>query len=167
MQKLAAVEEAKALMTVGKDWSILKWLAEKRHVRRVADAGTAALDEAERQMKSTWSAELKNAYAECAAPASIDDDPFAAAEYEFSKQRAGVIPAPIRAAARRVKDADDRAYRARMTAEKTFDDAEHRLSGSIARRGAEQAIEAYDLRYEAIAEAQKAGAAVHENEQVR
>ena len=43
-----------------------------------------------------------------------------------------------------------------MTAERTFDEAERRLSASLARRGAEEAIAAYDVRYAAIAEAEAA-----------
>jgi len=156
MEKLAQVEEAKALLTVAKAWSILKWLAEKKRVRHVADTGTAALDQAEQKVKSTWSEALKNAYAELCAPSGADDDPFAAAEYEFIKQQTGAISEAIKATARRVKDADDVAYRARMTAERTFDDAERRLSASLARKGAEQAIAAYDLRYRAIEEAEAA-----------
>jgi len=156
MEKLKPVEEAKALLTVAKDWSILKWLAEKKRVRHVADTGTAALDQAEQKVKITWNEELRNAYAELCAPSAADDDPFAAAEYEFIKQQTGAIAEAIKAAARRVKDADDQAYSARMTAEKTFDDAERRLSASLARKGAEQAIDAYELRYRAIEEAEAA-----------
>ena len=156
MEKLTPVEDAKALMTVAKDWSILKWLAEKKRVRHVADTGTAALDQAEQRVKSTWNEALKNAYAELCAPSATDDDPFAAAEYEFIKQQTGTISEEIKAVVRRVKDADDEAYRARMTAERTFDDAERRLSAGLARKGAEQAIGAYDLRYRAIEEAEAA-----------
>jgi hypothetical protein len=156
MEKLAPVEEAKELLSVAKHWPILKWLAEKKRVRNVADTGTAALDQAEQKVKGTWSETLKIAYAELCAPSEADDDPFAAAELQFVKQHTGTIDEVIKAAARRVKDADDKAYRARMTAERTFDDAERRLSAGLARKGAEQAIEAYDLRYRAIEEAEAA-----------
>ncbi len=154
MEKLVAVEEAKALLSVAKDWSILKWLAEKKRVRRVADEGTAALDQAEQKVKATWSEALRKAYADLSAPSADDDDPFAAAEQEFVKQHSAEIPEHIREAVLRVKEADDVAYRARMTAERTFDDAERHLSASMARKGAEQAIAAYDVRYKAIAEAE-------------
>jgi hypothetical protein len=46
-----------------------------------------------------------------------------------------------------------------MTAEETFDRAERRLSVSMARQGAEQACQAYELRYAAIQEAEEAQAA--------
>ncbi len=154
MHQLRAVEEAKAVLTEGQGWSIWRWLAEKRRVRAMADRGTAALDELERQVKSTWSDELKNAYAMLSAP--LDDDPFAAAEIEFAAQESHGIAEPIRSAARRTKEADDAAYRARMTAEATFERAESRLSTALAKQGAREAIEAYALRYRAIAEAEAA-----------
>jgi hypothetical protein len=154
MEKLVAVEEAKALLSVAKDWSILKWLAEKKRVRRVADLGTAALDQAEQKVKAAWSESLRKAYADMSAASAEDDDPFAAAEQEFAKQHASEIPEHVRVAILRVKEADDIAYQARMTAERTFDDAERHLSASMARKGAEQAIAAYDVRYKAIAEAE-------------
>jgi hypothetical protein len=159
MKKLSEVEEAKALLTEGQDWSIWRWLTEKRKVRAVADRGTAALDELEKQVKAGWSEELKNSYAELAVPEAVDDDPFAAAERQFMQQQARPIPESVKAVARRVKEADDEAYRARMTAEATFDQAERRLSSSLAKRGAQEAIEAYALRYKAIREAKAARAA--------
>ena len=156
MQRLAAVEEAKVLFTIAKDWSILKWLTEKKRVRAIADKATAALDERKRQVKLTWSESLRNAYAELTAPTDDSADPFAAAELEFLRHQSGSIPEVVRQTARRVKDADDAAEKARLTAEKTFDDAERRLSASLARRGAEEAIQSYELRYKAIAEAEAA-----------
>jgi hypothetical protein len=155
MDRLKAVEDAKALLEQGKEWSIVKWLTEKRHVRRVADEGTAALDRAERDVKSTWTEDLRSAYAALTAP-SLDDDPFAAAEWEFAQQQAQNLPPEIVEVARRVKAADDIATQARLTAEKTFDEAERRLSARLARLGAEQAIEAYEIRYKAIETAEQA-----------
>jgi hypothetical protein len=154
MQKLQAVEEAKTLLAGAMDWSILRWLAEKKRVRTIADKGTAALDEEERRVKSTWSEELRNAYAELTPPP--DDDPYAAAEFEFLRQQAATLSEEIRTIARRVKDADDIATEARLRAERTFDEAERKLSASLARRGAEEAIAAYDVRYKAIEEAEAA-----------
>ena len=55
-----------------------------------------------------------------------------------------------------MKDADDRATEARLTAEKTFAEAEHKMNSSIARRGTEEALASYVLREEAIAAAQDA-----------
>jgi hypothetical protein len=155
MEKLPAVEEARALFIEGKAWSVVRWLSEKRRAREAADKATAALDAFEQQVKARWSDELKNAYAELTTPAE-EDDPFAAAESEFLKQHAQNIPERIRALARRVKQADDEAYRARMAAEETFQQAERRLSVSLTKRGAEEAIKSYDLQYKAIDEAEAA-----------
>lgn len=159
METLIAVEEARALLRLAKEWSIWRWLAEKSRVRTVADKGTAALDELEKQVKAGWGESLRTAYAELADAASVEDDPFGAAEREFLQQQAQAIAESTKALARRVKEADDVAYRARMTAEQTFDLAERRLSAVLARRGADEALAAYELRYAAIAEAQAALAA--------
>jgi hypothetical protein len=43
MRKLAEVDEAKALMTEGLNWSVMKWLREKKRVRRTADKANDAL----------------------------------------------------------------------------------------------------------------------------
>lgn len=154
MKKLDRVEEAKTLLANAVDWSILRWLAEKRRVRGIADRGTEALDAEERRVKAAWPEDLTNAYASLCPPS--DDDPYAAAEHEFVLQQAQQIPEAVRDAAARVKEADDIAYRARMAAEQMFDDAERRMSAALARRGAELAIEAYDVRYLAIAAAEEA-----------
>lgn len=154
MKTLDSVEEAKAVLTGAMGWSILHWLAEKRRVRAIADRGTAALDAEERRIKSTWPEHLTVAYAALSPPP--DDDPYAAAEAEFARQQAQDIPDAVRAVVTRVKEADDAATRARLDAEETFDAAERKMSASMARRGAELAIEAYELRYQALAEAEKA-----------
>jgi choline dehydrogenase-like flavoprotein len=61
MRKLEAVEEARAIMTQGKEWGVFKWLMEKRKVRGIADRATAALNDAEDKVKATWSDDLKRA----------------------------------------------------------------------------------------------------------
>jgi len=58
------------------------------------------------------------------------------------------------AAVREVKKADDAAYEARIAAEATFDEAERRMSASMAREGAQQAIDAYSLHEHAIRKAE-------------
>jgi len=121
--------------TEAQDWSIWRWLMEKSRVRNAADKGTAALDELEKNVKAGWPKELKAAYK----AASRD-----------SEDHLAIL-------ARRVKDADDRAYRARMDAEETFDEAERRLSAGLAREGARKAILAYELREKAIRRAEAAG----------
>jgi hypothetical protein len=48
--------------------------------------------------------------------------------------------ANLKAFASRLKPEDDDAFQARMSAEATFDEAERRMSVSLARQGCEQAI---------------------------
>lgn len=156
MQKLTEVEEARALLTEAREWSIWRWLSEKKKVRHTADRGTSALEALEKKVKSGWSAELKKAYAALDAPPDDDDDPWAEAEFEAMKSQAGDVDPKIHEAAQRVKEADDIAYRARMQAEQTFEDAERKLSAALARQGADQALKAYDVREEAIRAAEAA-----------
>jgi len=136
MHKLAEVEEAKTLMTEAKDWSVWHWLTEKRRVRAAADAATAALDKAEKKVKATWPDELRKLYRKMGARVPVD----------------GVDP--LHHAVAGVKKADEEAYDARMKAEATFDEAERRLSASMAREGAQQAIDAYCLHEHAIRKAE-------------
>jgi hypothetical protein len=154
MEKLVAVEEARELFSRAREWSVVRWLAEKRRVRGIADRAVAAFDEAERHVKSGWSEDLKNAYAELTPPA--DDDPFAVSEWEFIRQQANGIPESVKALAKRVKQFDDIAYEARMKAERTFEEAERKLSASLSRRGADEAIQSYEVRYQAIEAAEAA-----------
>ncbi|HYL11727.1 MAG TPA: hypothetical protein VEV41_01740, partial [Terriglobales bacterium] len=67
MRKLVAVEDARAVMMEGMDWSAWKWLLERQRVREIADRATAALDDADKKVKSAWSADLKMAYSELVA----------------------------------------------------------------------------------------------------
>ncbi|HBY58917.1 MAG TPA: hypothetical protein DEH78_03790 [Solibacterales bacterium] len=154
MDRIEAVENAKAVLSGAVEWSIMKWLTEKKRVRTAADSGTAALDEAELAVKAEWPEELNNAYAELVPPEP--GDPFAESEYEYVKQMAAGLPEEIKALARQVKEADDAATAARELAEQIFSDAESKMSASLARQGAEKALEAYELRYIAIAAAKAA-----------
>ncbi len=156
MQKLAAVEEARRVMNEGKEWGIFHWLLEKRRVRAIADAGTAALDDLEKNVKARWSDDLRKAYRELDALAAVDHNPRLKRQYDKARDEAREIDPAMKQAAARVREADDIAYQARMDAEALFEEAERRLSGSIARRGAEKALEAYDLREKAIRKAEAA-----------
>ncbi len=62
MQKLIEVEEAKAIMTEGIDWSVLKWLREKKTVRKMADRANATLDATILKLKAGWDKNLQAAY---------------------------------------------------------------------------------------------------------
>jgi hypothetical protein len=137
MQKLAAVEEAKRLMTEAKGWSLWQWLTEKRRVRAAADAATAALDKAEKKVKADWPDDLKKLYRLMGAHVSVDRGSEA-----------------LQHVAAQLKKAHDEAYNARMDVEATFDEAERRMSASMAREGAQKAIDSYGLQERAIRKAE-------------
>jgi hypothetical protein len=133
MQKLSAVEDAKALMREATEWSMWGWLTGKPRLRSTADAAWEALEGLERKVKSGWSDELKKAY----------------------RGRDGRgLDAELEVAVRRMKQADEAWRTARDTAELTFDEAEQRVSTSLAREGAQQAIEAWELTERAIRRAE-------------
>ena len=147
MRKLAEVEEAKALMTEAMDWSVFTWLWQKSRVRESADRANAALDELNKKVKARWTGDLKaacNGFHKHAAagtndhrtPADPDPPPAIAPEtLTFLDE---------------VKRADQKAHRARMDAEKTFDEAEKLLSTSLAVEGCRKAIRSWELHEAAI-----------------
>ena len=145
MRKLAAVEEARALMQEAMDWGLWRWLLEKAHVREVADRATAALDQADRRAKANWSDELKQAYQDLVR----HHKPSPSTTKPHSPARLAISPA-VRLAAKHIQQADDEAERARLDAEDTFDEAERRMSTDLAREGAGKALHTYDLREAAI-----------------
>lgn len=156
MRKLIEVEEARRILTEGKEWSIWRWLFEKSKVRTTADAGTAAHTELEKEVKAGWSDDLKKAYRELEAQAAAEKNPRSRQKYEKAKEDAKHIDPAVKLAAQKVKDADDKYCAARDDAEATFDLAERRLSGDLARQAAEKALAAYDLRDKAIRRAEAA-----------
>jgi len=134
MRKLTEVEEAKALMTEALDWSVMKWLKEKKRVRKTADRANDALDQLSKETKLMWADDLRTTYCDLGRnvkPANKPDD-------EMLKSLA------------QVKHADDEAFRARMDAENTFDQAERQLSTSMAREGCRKAIYSWELHEKAI-----------------
>jgi len=137
MQKLQAVEEAKALMNQAKDWPVWRWLLEKRRVRAVADRATEALADREKKVKAAWPEDLRKAVN--GRPRSLDPD--------------------LKLALQKVREADELAESARLDAEATFDEAERRLSTSMAREGAEKAITSWGLKEKAIRKAEAVGRA--------
>ncbi len=147
MRKIPEVEYAKALMTEAQDWSLWRWLLEKREVRRAADEANAALAAAEKKVKTAWNEDLKKAYAELAAQDS------------GKRRRDGrnhVDPEALESV-KRIKEADEEAERVRLDAEATFDEADRRLNTSLARDGTFKAVEAWVLREKAIRKAEAAG----------
>ena len=144
MKKIAAVEEARAVMTEAADWGLWKWLLEKTRVQEVADRATAALINADRRAKAGWSNELKQLYA------SFED------RQKANGAADGIAPA-LRIRARKIKEAYDKGQRARVHAENLFKEAERKMSTEMAREGARKALESYDLREQAIRKAEAAG----------
>jgi hypothetical protein len=131
MQQRIEVEEAKAIMTEGIDWSVLKWLREKKTVRKMADRANATLDASILKLKAGWDKNLQSAYEQLCAPS---------AKGEMSK-----VPPELLVQAKKLKRAEDEARQARDDAENTFDEAEKRLSTTMAREGARKAIRSWEL----------------------
>jgi hypothetical protein len=138
MLSLKEVAEARALMSAGMEWSVMKWLTEKKHVRRVADKANETLDRVEQELHESWDPELKAAY-----------------EHASGNKVDGPTPsATLLHLAKGIKETHDAAIRTRMDAEETFDKAEKRLSTRMAREGCEKAIAGWDLHELAIRKAE-------------
>lgn len=134
MARIKEVEDARSLFTEAQDWSVMKWLTEKKHVRKVADSANAALDRVEEDTHGGWTAELKAAYA-----------------------GNGKASTEVERLAKTLREAHEAAIKARMDAEETFEKAEKRMSTSLAREGCNKAIAGWDLHEEAIRKAEVAG----------
>lgn len=139
MEKLLEVETARALMTEAMTWSVMRWLREKKRVRKTADQANAALDQLSEATRQAWPDRIKTIYEALVAQKRPP--------LPVSNQEAMLI-------AKKLKESDDEAYRARMDAEETFDKAEKQLSTSLAREGCRKAIQSWDLHEKAIRKAQ-------------
>jgi len=139
MRKLPEVEEAKALMSEALEWSVMKWLKEKKRVRKVADHANQALDQLSKETKLLWPHELRAAYSALAENTAQGKPP----DERILKS---VQP---------VKQADEEAFRAHLEAEGTFDEAERQLSTSMAREGCRKAIYSWELHEKAIRMAER------------
>jgi len=148
MEKIAAVETAKALMTGAVAWSVLKWLREKKTVRKTADQANATLDRLNQEVKDRWPDGVKTAYD------SLSVQRGNGAARNHHEPTSAVIDQQALLAAKKVKEADDQAYRARMDAEETFDEAEKKLSTALAREGCRKAIHSWELHEKAIRKAE-------------
>ena len=133
MEKLTEVEGARELMTEAIDWSVMKWLSEKRRVRKNADKANEILNLAESRTQAKWSPTFRSVY-----------------------EKSGDASPEIKQLANRIRREHDAANKLRMEAEKTFDTAEKRLSTAMAREGCRQAIEGWDHHLEAIRLAESA-----------
>jgi hypothetical protein len=134
MRSLPEVEEAKALLTEAVEWTVMKWLKEKKRVRKAADRANEALDQMSKETKLLWPDNLRAAYQALAQKSDARQQP----QLEF--------PTSVK----QIKKADDDAFRARMDAENTFDEAERQLSTSMARDGCRKAIYSWELHEKAI-----------------
>jgi IS30 family transposase len=143
------VETAKQLMNDAMRWSVVTWLREKKRVRKAADQANAALDRLSEELRQRWPDNIRAAYhALDANGANSNPKAHSGKKMDANHSREFVI-------ARQLKDADEKAYHARMAAEKTFDDAEKRLSTSLAREGSQKAILSWELHERAIRDSEK------------
>ena len=149
MEKLPEVETAKALMTEAMIWSVMKWLREKKRVRKTADQANAALDQLSVVTRQRWPDRVRAAY-----DALVIQATGAATTPEQQKLPPAVIDPEATLIARKIKETDDEAYRARMDAEEAFDEAERQLSTRLAREGCKKAIHSWDLHEKAIRKAE-------------
>lgn len=155
MLNLPEVEKAKAIMMEGLNWSVLRWLTEKKTVRKAADLANDALDAFEKEVKASWSDELKAAYDELP-QAWVGKDPL----LTQPKGKGISIHPETRLLAKAIHQLDEEAYRAHMDAEDMFDRAEKRLSTSMARDGSRKAVISWEVHEKAIIKAQSVVQAV-------
>lgn len=149
MENIPAVETAKALMTEAVGWSVMKWLREKKTVRKAADQANAALDRLNQTVKNRWPSHVTAAYA-----ALLNDTNGNKKPHSRLESNSSVINVQAMQSAKKVKDADEEANRARIDAEETFDVAEKQLSTALAREGCRKAILSWELREKAIRKAE-------------
>ena len=153
MKKLEAVEDARAIMTLGMEWGVFKWLLEKPKVRKIADRATDALNEAEDKVKATWSDDLKRAYNFLV---TQNGEAGKGKRGAKSKDDSDSFDPELLAIAKRVMEADEETETMRLDAEDTFAEGERKLSVSMARDGARKALATYDLHESAIRKAEAA-----------
>ena len=152
MLNIEEVENAKALMTEAVNWSVMRWLREKKRVRNTSDIANDKLDAVDREVKASWSDELKAAYAELPKIGM----PAEQGIQQNSNGKKSTIDPELMRLAKALKQADEEAYRAHLLAEDTFERAEVRLSTSMAREGSRQAITSWELKEKAIIKSQAA-----------
>jgi len=159
MRKLIEVQAAKELMSEAIDWGMFKWLFEKSRVRETADRANDALDRLERSVKAQWSEQLKEATRELTAK-RVE----AARRSQEGRQSPQIVEPELKLLVEKVKEAHEAARRARMDAEKTFDEAEKQMSPDLAREGCRKAIHSWELHEKAIRKAEAIAEANPEEE---
>jgi hypothetical protein len=150
MEKLPAVETAKELMTEAVAWSVMKWLREKKSVRKAADQANAALDQLNQAVKDRWPDHIRTAYAAVLVHKLGGN----IKSHERNASCSAAIDSQSLLDAQKVKEADDEAKSARLEAEQTFDIAEKQLSTALAREGCRKAIRSWEMHEKAIRKAE-------------
>lgn len=112
-----------------RDWGVWQWLSRKRQARQTADAAWVALEACEHKVIAGWSEPLRKAWR------------------SNSTSRGG---SELHRAIQRLKQADEEANNARLAAEAQFDEADRRMSTSMAREGSQMAIDAWTMREKLI-----------------
>jgi hypothetical protein len=148
VDKIPVVESAKELMTDAVAWSVMKWLREKKTVRKMADEANAALDQMNQAVKDRWPEDVKNAYQALGSQARANGRKRPQANSASADPRAVLNVT-------KVWQADEEAQRARVDAEETFDIAEKQLSTALAREGCRKAIASWELHETAIRKAEQ------------
>lgn len=131
-------------------WSVMKWLREKKNVRRTADDANAVLDKLNREVKKRWPDSVKSSYETLVAQSAASKH----GTRDHPKTSPSATESEASLLAKKIKDANDEAYRARAIAEAAFDEAETQLSTRLAREGCLKAIQAWDMLEEAIRQAE-------------
>jgi hypothetical protein len=148
MDRIPDVEKAKALMAEAVTWSVIKWLREKKSVRKMADQANAALDQLNEAVQERWPDDVRAAYESLVETAS-------ARTKRPANGGSPIVPnSQVILRAKKARDANDEAHHARMDAEQTFDLAEKQLSTALAREGCRKAILSWELHERAIRKAE-------------
>jgi len=129
------------LFNEAKDWSVWRWLMEKRRARTTADAAWEALDACEEKVKAGWNEEWQQAYRELSNG------------HSKSRRLANLDP-ELKEALERLHVADEEARQAHEAAEAQFDEADRRMSSTMACEGAQMALDAWELREKFIRRAE-------------
>src|SRR5258708_13096110 len=119
MHKLTPVEDAKTLFNEAKDWSVWRWLIEKKKARTTADAAWQALEACEEKVKAGWREEWLQAYG-----------------HPKSRRHAELDP-EVKEALERLYQDDEEARQTRDPAEAQFDHADRPLSTRMASESAQ------------------------------
>jgi hypothetical protein len=137
MKKLPEVETAKTVIMDAMNWSVMKWLREKKSVRAVADEANDAIDRFNQEIKLRWPLNLQSEFQSLTVNG------------KFTSGASADNPILTK-----IMEADDQAARARADAEETFDEAERQLSTRLAREGCRKAILSWELHEKASAAAE-------------